>query len=96
MEGEGYLVFGVCGYGWRTGRRDLCDGVEVHYQGCFGDDALVWNVEFGCECAGYAEVCFEWEGTGGGDIGFANVVDSSVVLWVSQNMEDDYAYNLAL
>ena len=26
----------------------------------------------------------------------ANVVTSSIVLWVSQNMEDDYTYNLAL
>ena len=25
-----------------------------------------------------------------------NFVPSSVVLWVSQNMEDDYTYNLAL
>lgn len=29
--------------------------------------------------------------------GFANDVGgSTVVLWVSQNMEDEYAYNLAL
>ena len=26
----------------------------------------------------------------------ANFAPSSVVLWVSQNMEDDYTYNLAL
>lgn len=26
----------------------------------------------------------------------ANVVYSSVVLWLSQNMEDEYSYNLAL
>lgn len=26
----------------------------------------------------------------------ANMSCSSVVLWVSQNMEDDYTYNLAL
>lgn len=26
----------------------------------------------------------------------ANIWYSSVVLWVSQNMEDDYTYNLAL
>ncbi len=26
----------------------------------------------------------------------ALIVHSSVVLWVSQNMEDDYTYNLAL
>jgi len=32
----------------------------------------------------------------GGGCDSANVPDSSVVLWVSQNMEDDYTYNLAL
>lgn len=35
------------------------------------------------------------EGTGR-EVVVANLVNSSVVLWISQNMEDDYAYNLAL
>ena len=38
----------------------------------------------------YVGVCWEWVDAK------ANLFYSSIVLWVSQNMEDDYTYNLAL
>jgi hypothetical protein len=55
-------------------------------------DDVDGNCKSGCERRGYVEVCLFLVLSGLEVLTY----DSSVVLWVSQNMEDEYAYNLAL
>ena len=73
-------------------------GIEICGQRLSFPDALLRYRERCCECVDYAEVsawlswlCFEIV-----EIATDCLCCSSVVLWVSQNMEDDYTYNLAL
>ena len=93
MESKSGSVYGLCGHGGRIGGQRDRNGAEVRGAGCAVGRNVVWGCQCYCQCACYVEVC---------DVGLvfegwlANVHRSSIVLWVSQNMEDDYTYNLAL
>lgn len=95
MEGEGGAVSGFRGAGWGDGGRGdgFCAGVCGARGGVAGDGD--GGGECGGECVGGVEVSLPW-GFGGCLGVVADNVGSTVVLWVSQNMEDEYAYNLAL
>lgn len=71
-----------------------CYGSEVPDEGLPDSDALLWYCERRCEWAGHAEVSTAQILP---DPEFEILTKySTVVLWVSQNIEDDYTYNLAL
>lgn len=69
-----------------------CYGAQVPGPGLSAADALLWDCEYRGKRSGYAEVC-----SPGSILHWTVLTEhSTVVLWISQNMEDDYTYNLAL
>lgn len=75
-------------------------GSQVPHQGLSYSDALLWNCEYCGEWSCYAQVrvLLIWFGFSVKTYFRTNSYSrsSSIVLWVSQNIEDDYTYNLAL
>jgi hypothetical protein len=97
VEGESGAVPGVCELGWGNG--GWCYGVSVEV--CCAGHCVAGTLDGCCECVGecggYDEVSVNGRGKPVVLRMFANLWDySSVVLWISQNMEDEYSYNLAL
>ena len=73
--------------------RTGCSGTEVHCPELPFPNLVFWSCQCRYEWIDYAEVCM----TGAFNrVALLIILYSSVVLWVSQNMEDDYTYNLAL
>lgn len=71
-----------------------CHGSQVLDERLPDSDALLWYCECRCQWSGHVEVSTAQISS---DLGFEMLMRySSVVLWVSQNIEDDYTYNLAL
>lgn len=96
MEGAIGAVFGLCAAGWWTGWKCGSLGAQVHRGRLRVANYLDGRGERGCEWADYVKV-------GRGSIpetGLYVIImlteSSSAVLWVAQNMEDEYTYNLAL
>lgn len=70
-----------------------CARAEIRRTGLSVPYAVLRYCKRGRKQPDHAEVYCVLLGTIGSS---ANTLHSSVVLWVSQNMEDDYTYNLAL
>lgn len=66
---------------------------QICYQTVPFSHAVVRSVQFGRQWIHHVQVSFHARVS---LIAQANLQSSSIVLWVSQNIEDDYAYNLAL
>lgn len=78
---------------WLTGCWVDGYGPQVFDSGISDADVVFRGCECCCEWIGHAEVCFPL--SSGFVLTHANE-SSSIVLWVSQNIEDDYTYNLTL
>jgi hypothetical protein len=69
-----------------------CSGSQIYRTRLPVSDPLLWSCKRHCKWFDHAKVCtclLLGQLT-------SLTASSSVVLWVSQNMEDDYTYNLAL
>ena len=71
-----------------------CSGAQVYPAGVSLADIIFRSRECHCERVDHAEVGDIAPSLATGNVKLTRA--SSVVLWVSQNMEDDYTYNLAL